>query len=598
MKYILYILLSLNAAQTSAQIYFSPNAFLYAKNEVLYVGQNITMASSSNLYLRNNSQLLQGSSSLSQNSGQGTLSVYQEGTADNFDYNYWCSPVGNASSASGNENFGITMLHRPTSPVLSTPATLLPAGSYDGTSNPLSIASSWIYKLVNAGSYSQWIYVGNTAGLQPGEGFTMKGTSGTDLLDPAQTGTFNNPGGAQRYDFRGKPNDGNITVVLGAGAATLTGNPYPSALHLNAFLLDPSNVVITGGTAYFWEQDKSVNSHYLSAYKGGYGAYAPVSLLSDGIYTPPVFNSYNQDGSLNTGTPASGSGTPIQRRYSPIGQGFLLNGTAAGTAIFRNSHRIFVKEASGGSQFEKSAGIQKPESRQETVTPVSHIKFNTIINNQFTRQLALAFTPDATDGVDPGVDAVNISTDLPNDLGFWLENASYVIEGINFDLSKQIPLVVKAAVNSTFKFYISDIINFDQAQPVYLYDMLDGSYHNIAQTPFQVSVAPGIYTERFKITFTSKTLGVRDYDSDTQFFIFHNDVQSSVTAVNPGMLPIESYKLYDVNSRMVRSENNLTADLRYAFSTSGLSAGVYIAVFHTNDGRRLTGKIIISAGSH
>lgn len=590
----LFIVLLLSTAEVSAQIYFAPNTFMYAQNEVVYVGQNITLTASSNLYLRNNAQLLQGTTNVSQNSGQGTLSVYQEGTSDNYDYNYWCSPVGNPSGGSGNENFAITMLHRPESPVLSTPAVVLPAGSYDGISNPLSIASSWIYKLVNAGSYSQWILVGGTAGLQPGEGFTMKGTSGTDLLDPAQTGVANNPGGAQRYDFRGKPNDGTISVVLGTGTATLTGNPYPSALHLNAFLLDPSNAAITGGTAYFWEQDKSVNSHYLSAYKGGYGAYAPISTGAEGIYTPPVFNSYNQDGSLNTGTPASGNGTPMQRRYSPIGQGFLLNGKAAGTAVFRNSHRVFIKETTGGSQFEKSAVIKESKSQQESVLPISHIKLNTIINNQFTRQLALAFTPEATDGVDEGIDAVNISLDLPNDLGFYLEGSSYLIEGINFDLSKQIPLLVKAAVNSTFKFYISDVINFDPSQPIYLYDALDGSYHNIAETPYQTSAAPGTHTDRFKITFISNNLSVDDIESASKFHIFHDDSQRLLKASNPERINIISYMLYDITGRLIASKKGLSSDLNYAFPTTGLSAGVYIALFQKEDGGRLSGKIIIS----
>ena len=47
------------------------------------------------------------------------------------------------------------------------------------------------------------------------------------------------------------------------------------------------------------------------------------------------------------------SGIAIQRRYSPIGQGFIIHGNTNGIVTFRNSHRIFIKEASGSSQFEK-----------------------------------------------------------------------------------------------------------------------------------------------------------------------------------------------------------------------------------------------------
>ena len=67
---------------------------------------------------------------------------------------------------------------------------------------------------------------------------------------------------------------------------------------------------------------------------------------------------------------------------------------------------------------------------------VSYFKLNTIINNQFTRQLALAFLPDATDGIDLGIDALNIDKSLPNDVAFWLENGNYIIQGLNFNPSK------------------------------------------------------------------------------------------------------------------------------------------------------------------
>jgi hypothetical protein len=74
----------------------------------------------------------------------------------------------------------------------------------------------------------------------------MKGTSGTD--GTTVDGVQNNPGGAQRYDFRGKPNDGTINIPILSGEWILTGNPYPSAINLQAFLIGETNC---DGTAYF-----------------------------------------------------------------------------------------------------------------------------------------------------------------------------------------------------------------------------------------------------------------------------------------------------------------------------------------------------------
>ncbi|TDW44609.1 putative secreted protein (Por secretion system target) [Flavobacterium sp. 270] len=589
MKKTLLLFLILSATKSVSQIYFSPNASMYVKNQVLFVKQDVNLAANSNLYLRNNSQLLQGSTTTSTNVGLGTLSVYQEGSSDNYDYNYWCSPVGIASAAAGNQNFGITMLSRPTTSTASTTAVILPTTDRDGISMPLSIASRWVYKLVNANNYSQWLLVGGTTALGPGEGFTMKGTSGTDAIDPAGMGTTNNPGGAQRYDFRGKPNDGNIVVTLGLNNATLTGNPYPSALHLNAFLLDATNAAITGGIAYFWQQDKATNSHLLSAYRGGYGSYAPINSTSEGLYLPPTFKSYNQDGTVNSGVGTTGS--VIARRYSPIGQGFLLNGKSNGTVTFKNIHRVFIKEGVT-SQFEKHAA--KTTEKSEEAEPLSYFKLNTIINNEFTRQLALAFVPEATDGVDIGIDALNMTTDLPSDVNFWIEDSNYVIQGINFDETKKVPLKVKATESTTFKFSIAESINFDASQAVYIYDALDGSYHDIKNGSYLVTVAPGTYTDRFKITFTAQTLGVSDNETAKQFFVFQDNANSTLKASNPNSLSIKSFTLYDITGKVILFKKNLATDLNYTFSTSGLSHGIYIAEFLTADNEKLTQKVYIS----
>jgi hypothetical protein len=594
MKKTILIFLVLISSKSISQIYFGTNASMYVKNQVLYVGQDVNLSANSNLYLRNNSQLVQGTATTSSNTGAGTLSVYQEGTSDNFEYNYWCSPVGVASVSSGNANFGITMLNRPTTSTAATAATILGAGNYDGTANPLSIASTWIYKLVNGTDYSGWAAVGSATTIAPGEGFTMKGTSGSDAVDPEGTGVTNNPGSAQRYDFRGKPNDGNITITVGLGNSTLTGNPYPSALHLNAFLLDASNVGATGGVAYFWEQDKAANSHYLTDYRGGYGSYSPGTVGSNGVYVPATFNSYTSTGALNT--TGTSSGLAIERKYSPIGQGFIINAAASGTLTFKNSHRAYYQENSGFSKFEKPAKTgksAKTEKTEEDIVEISHFKLNTIINNQFTRQLALAFLPEATDGVDFGIDAMNIDPDLPNDVSFLIEKGKYVIQGVNFDPSKRIPLTVKATTSTTFKFYVPEVVNFDSSENIYLYDGLDASYHDIKNGTYQITVAPGTYSDRFKITFSHQTLGTPD-EAINNFFINQDNVNRNLKASNPNNLVIKSFRLYDMQGKVVLSKKDLGSEPDYAFSTSSISHGVYIAEFLTTNNEKLTQKVFIS----
>lgn len=588
----------------SAQIFVSPNSYVFNKGTVIFATGNIELNSAtSNFYLRNQGQFLQGTTGLSTNKGDGKLSVFQEGTVNNFAYNYWCSPVGNASTTSGNEDFGITMLKVPTSNIASNNVSMITDDSDGQSSNgSLAISTYWIWKFLSASTYADWFYTGSTTNIAAGEGFTMKGTGGTDATDVGET-VVNNPGSAQRYDFRGKPNDGNITVNVGANKFTLTGNPYPSALHLNAFLLDGTNTACTG-VAYYWEQKKSVNSHILVNYQGGYGVYSPVSLLSNGVYVPATYNTYNLDGTVNT-TGAS-SGLAIERKYTPIGQGFMVKGNGVGGVItLKNSHRAYNLEGSY-SQFERHANLNQ-ESAYDTdatnaspnfvVETISQLRLNTILNNQFTKQIALAFVANATDGVDRGIDAKSAEEEtLPNDVYFVLENDKYVIQGVKFDINKRIPIGIKSTDNATFKFDGSTIINFDPNQNVYMYDALDGSYHDIKNNTYEVTLSTGVYNNRFEITFKNVVvnLGI-NANSTSGLVVLHNNASQMLTISNPNLIELKSIKLYDLNGKLLLDNQKLGAKERYQFSTLGLSEAVYLAEVLTNDNRKSIQKIIVSA---
>jgi hypothetical protein len=596
MKRLVLILIGLLSCSVQAQLYVSNNSYMYNKGTVVYVGGNVELnGANSNLYLRNEGQLVQGTTGSSANKGIGTLSVFQEGTVNNFSYNYWCSPVGNASAASGNEDFGITMLNVPTTTTASTPATMITSDS-DGQSSAgsLGISTYWIWKFLSSSTYAQWFQSGSSANISAGQGFTMKGTAGTDATNVAET-ALNNPGSAQRYDFRGKPNDGNITVNVGLNNYTLTGNPYPSAMHVNAFLLDAANSACTG-VAYYWEQNKTVNSHVLLAYQGGYGTYSPVSLVSNGIYVPATFNTYNIDGTLNaTGV---SSGLTIERKYAPIGQGFMVKGSSSGSLTLKNSYRLFNKEGNF-SQFEKTSN-SSPSTATLTdvggsVETIPQIRLNTIMNNQFTSQLALAFVLESTDQVDRGIDAKSpVEESVPNDVYFVLDNDRYVIQGLPFDIDKRIPIGVKTAEGGTFTFDASMVLNFDESQPIYIYDAQDGIYHDVKNGTYEVTVPAGVYTTRFELTFKNTSLSSATI-AGANFTIFQNNQDHLLTISNPKRVEIASVKLFDLTGKLLFDRNNLEVLEHYSFSTNGLSEAAYLVQVITKDNHKVNQKVIITS---
>ena len=336
---------------------------LFVEKEITLLANNKTDAAP-NIFLRNQSQLLQGNAN-SKNAGDGKISVFQEGVATSYTYNYWSAPVIDPNL---NATFG-TIFFDPQDRTKSNPAII--TSELNGTSIPLIISNKWIYKLSGT-DYTDWEYVGDKFKVSPGEGFTMKGVAGTNQ-NVIIYGIANNPGGNQRYDFRGIPNSGNYSLSIKEGESKLVGNPYPSALDLNKFLLENTS---TTGIAYFWDS-KSTGSHYLNEYEGGYGAYSPGAGING--YVPAIFNKF--DGYGNSISTSGVTGNYYARRYSPIGQGFIVIGSKDGNIHFKNEFRSYVKEDLVLSQF-KSKTKKKSKTASEE-SPYLRL------NNTKLRQLQL-----------------------------------------------------------------------------------------------------------------------------------------------------------------------------------------------------------------
>ena len=186
----------------------------------------------------------------------------------------------------------------------------------------------------------------------------MKGTGGEETIDATQN-----------YVFKGKPNSGTITLNLAPIQTYLIGNPYPSALDADEFILDnlagrnAEGKNVFNGALYFWDHFGLSNNHNLAEYEGGYATYT----LTGGV---PGIN----DSSLTLNNNISGLKTP--QRYIPVGQGFFvdadlaltpaISGTTAsvqgGTINFKNSQRVFMREAITTSLFMKSSGTKKAKT--------------------------------------------------------------------------------------------------------------------------------------------------------------------------------------------------------------------------------------------
>ena len=560
----------------SAQMFVKTGTYVYVKNQPFYVKDYLNLSAGATLYLRHGAQLIQGKTGNSTNTGTGNVSVFQEGTVNNFAYNYWCSPIGTATiGIAGNEPFGIALLWQPVTETASGASAVAP--SFDGYANPLSISRRWIYKYITSTTYAQWDFVGAASTIAAGEGFSMKGTIGTDSSF-AEDLISNNPGSAQRYDFRGKPNTGDIPVVVAAGQTTLTGNPYPSAINLRKFLTVANNAsaVNCTGNAYFWEQDKSVNSHVLEAYRGGYGTYAS----GTNIYQKPTFFATDHAGNPVAGSYGSGSDYP--REFAPVGQGFMIVGTSSNPVMMQDKFREFKKEGVD-THFEKVTASEQ--------TP--HFRINAKLGGAGVRQITLAFHPEATDGIDHGMDAESLDA-TPIDVFFALQEKEFVMEAVPFEINRKIPLGFRSDVPVVFGLTVSEIVNFDDAQNIFVHNKTDNTYHDIKNNIYEINLPEGTHTTQFEITFTDEALNTQNL-ARSVFDVVQNNDTKELAVANPALLDVKTLNLFDINGKLIFSKSNQGIKSQYHFSTAGISDGVYIVNILNSDNRSFSKKVTVSS---
>lgn len=590
-----------------AQLTVKPSAagrdnYIYSRGNLLYVAQEVNLLKNTSgsdteasIYLRKEAQLIQGTSGISKNTGDGKISVFQEGSSNAYDYDYWASPVGENTSENG--LFGLDLLHSPVNQTKSLKAEII--SGLEGNAKPLQISSRWIYTY-DGKNYSDWNFIGEKKAIPPGYGFTMKGVNGIDPI--LVEGRENNPGNSQRYDFRGKPNDGTIEIPVLEGQIVLVGNPYPSALDLSKFLLENSGSgsltsecigtitrknAITG-IAYFWDSQENGNSHYLKDYVGGYGAFSPVDPCTDGIYERPIFIKYDSP----EGTTTNLRGDYYERRYSPIGQGFMVEGASNSQLIFKNSQRVFKKEDETSNPAQTTQ--KSPFGKQKKSTALPKIQLEVLINDNYVRHLSLAFWKSATAGTDAAMDAKPYGS-AATDVGFLHNDENFIIDIRPFVKTDEIPLYLKVEETpAIFKFQIVNTENLEWKN-FFLFDSKTGEYHSLSENPIEISLPPGIYHNRFKLVFQKKSLETFTLENKilTEFDIFQNNDTAQLEIRNPTLIPILSIGIYDLNGRQLFYEDKLENKVFYSISTAHFINSIYIVKIIKKNQTKISKKITI-----
>ncbi|WP_299524845.1 LamG-like jellyroll fold domain-containing protein, partial [uncultured Lutibacter sp.] len=536
------------------------------------------------------SQLIQTDGSILDIDSGGYIERDQQGTANSFNYNYWSSSVGPISGNAGTRGTGIASVNSNNTvagalldgSVSATPQNINFNASYasadSGPSSPRTISSFWLYTFNGTSDdYDAWNTINQYTPLKPGEGYTMKGTSG-----PIAVATN------QNYVFKGKPNNGDITLSILAGNDRLIGNPYPSAIDADEFIKDNIKETINSkvgrntanvfnGALYFWHHFGQENSHILKEYVGGYATYTLIGGAE----------AISNDSRINNNLSIGGK---VPERYIPLNQGFFVHaylpsslaGTTAtvdgGTIIFKNSQRFFQREvlnSGNGSVFFKTNSKSKANIPEKEKDSRSKIRLVFDSANGYHRQLLIGADKNTSNHFDMGYDAP--IADIANEDIFWMvDDSKFVIQGVpNFNVDQQFPLGLKIKEQGLITIKIENLQNMDENTPIYIKDNLTCETYNLSEKDFEINMEPGEYLNRFELAFQPRLKTLKEIYLVDGIFITMNNHTSELQINRIVDTEIINIKLFNFLGQQVESWGGNFNERKFSIPIKK-SAGVYI----------------------
>ena len=446
------------------------------------------------------SQLVQDEGSILEENSSGYIERDQQGTASSYNYNYWSSPVSPTGSSNNSPYTVETVLRDGTNSANPIPLVFnyqyhFADWAYSGAKR---ISTFWLHVFTNriSNTYSQWQKVKENGGINTGEGYSMKGTSGAAAISDQQN-----------YVFVGKPHNGEITLKLDVGNDYLVGNPYPSAIDGYQFILD--NIKESGGTGshnvfngtlYFWDHF-SGKSHYLQEYVGGYATLN----LSGGIEAVAT------DARIN----ATGERADIKpEQFIPVGQAFYvstklapelenLTTVSGGNILFRNSQRVFEtdNQPDDNSVFKSQENV-KSQNKTSDLRQKIYLHYRS--PEGYHRQLLVTRDSYTTTGFDLGYDAPMIENNK-EDMYWMISDVRFVIQGVpDFDQSRELPIGFRVKEEGEILIEIDKLLNIPDELEIYLKDNSTGETYDLRAAAFKGIAVAGPTEGRYSLVFDKK----------------------------------------------------------------------------------------------
>jgi len=375
-----------------------------------------------------------------------------------------------------------------------------------------------------------------------------------------QQAPFTNLTNTDQIDIKldGVTNNGVVPVEVAVNAAAslngskrynLLGNPYPSAISADKFLVENEEL---DGVVYIWT--------------------SATSYIGSGNYSQSDYIAYTRLGT----TSSNGISTSFNGNIAS-GQGFQVKVLTPGTIEFNNCMRL----TNSNTNLYKSAS-----------TVVDRYKVNMTGSNDVFSQILVGYTPETTLGYDRMYDAGRNSVSTAQ-LFTLLDNSTLRL-AINarpsFTQTDVVPVGITktSTATETFQFSLADaegVFNSGTVQ-VYLHDKVLNTYHNLSTGNYTLTTNETNISNRFELVYqTDGSLSNPEFDA-ANTLVSLNDNVFKVTSSKE----IASISIFDIAGRLMANYNSVN-DTTFVSDFNKVQ-GVYVAKITHTDGTVVSEKLL------
>ncbi|WP_375237800.1 choice-of-anchor D domain-containing protein [Aurantibacter sp.] len=493
-----------------------------------------------------------------------------------YEYTFWSSPV---QSATLSEALPLSSIYRR----FWLKAQNYQDSFYETNNDNTQTAGAGIDNVDD--NANAWQAGGNGMIMAPGMGFVA-------TLSP---GTFSGQG-TYAHEFKDDLNTGTITTPVYRNDAelndtnwNLVGNPYPSAINVDAFLTENRfDLNASGrieGAVYIW-------SHSL-----------PPSATVNGNY---VLNfDVNDYAAINGSGEAAGGDNngdnvvdalDIPNRFIPSCQSFLVTysntpASTSGNVTFTNS----MRETGDNDQFFRNNSESVPN------------KFWLNLSNDFGlyNQILVSYVDGATNGNDGSYfDAKRHSIVMASMALYSTSNENeladkFLIQGRNpetLTLDEVVNLGYRSTIDAPtiYKFSLDKFQgDFLNTTNIYIKDKYTNQILNLKDEDYAFTSETGEFTDRFEIVFKSPQDNPIDTITETPtgnltVFETNNNILSTNTNSD---LKIESMTIFDTLGKLLFNKDSINSDT-FNLNISDFSSAMYLVQIKLSNNKTTTKKII------